>query len=191
MVNFFYKGYYQWEKSEEIHEIAIHIALYSLADKYLIDSLLDKSMSHFCEAVEGEVDINILSQYTKVVYGLPFDSSNSLRSILKDEFRLRLGRSAAEPDLHQSLEGLIGEIPGFAQDMALSYIRQPISTCPCKEEVSVKKVTKTVEARKRPISDSDSESFSDSDSESSSDSPKVMKVGGRSALVKAPRLGRR
>lgn len=122
MVNFLYQGYYNCEGSEKTHPIAVHIAMFALADKYLIKRLLIKSGWYFSKAVGDEEDLNILSQYTKAVYDLQCDFSNRLRGILIAEYQCRIDSHAAGSDLQQSLYCLLGEVPEFAKDMARSYI---------------------------------------------------------------------
>ncbi|KAL7821847.1 hypothetical protein V8C26DRAFT_323121 [Trichoderma gracile] len=129
LVNFLYAGDYYWGETEQTHELAVHISMFALADKYLIDGLLKRATSYFQRAVRLEEDIRIVSQYTKIVYGLQFDSSKSLRDVLLEYFRQEVKYLAAKSDVQQSLEHLMGEVPEFAKDIAMSYIRQPCTDC--------------------------------------------------------------
>ncbi|TFB02703.1 hypothetical protein CCMA1212_005127 [Trichoderma ghanense] len=153
MVSFLYTGDYNPRKPEEIHEIAVHTAMFALADKYLIGGLLARSEAYFSKSVMKENNMDILSQHAKQVYGLQFESSKSLRRILVNSFRERTAQPAARADMQQSLDRLMDEVPEIAKDIALSYIQQPIPTCPCKESKSEEKPPRKTVVKKRRIAD--------------------------------------
>ncbi|OTA04842.1 hypothetical protein A9Z42_0054610 [Trichoderma parareesei] len=124
--------------------------MFALADKYLIKGLLALSRAYFSEAVAKENDMNILSQHAKQVYDLEFESSKCLRKILIQSFIKRIARPAAKIDMPQSLDRLMAEVPEFARDMAMAYIRQPCLACARKEQNSPLQMAV---AKKRRISE--------------------------------------
>ncbi|KAL7808553.1 hypothetical protein V8C44DRAFT_335855 [Trichoderma aethiopicum] len=134
MVEFFYTGDYKTERLEDekgaIAEILAHVHMFSLADKYLIQGLRGLSHSKFKEAMRKEKNVNIISKCVKPVYDLQFEASNSLRYVVTETVRARVSEMPFDLDIRRVMDGLLGEVPEFAKDLAMSYIRYPIMGTP-------------------------------------------------------------
>ncbi|KAL6887607.1 BTB/POZ protein [Trichoderma longibrachiatum] len=140
LVEYLYTGNYSNEtpgKIEVVHEVAVHVAMFSLADKYLIDGLLTLSETKFRQAVKSEGRISVLLEHVKAVYDLQCDASKALRNIMVDELRQRITRILGR-DATQALQSLFDEIPDFAKGVATSYVQQPfMGSCPrCQRDMN-------------------------------------------------------
>lgn len=128
MVDFFYKGDYDaksFDQPDSTQELSIHVAMFTLADKYLIDGLRNLSQTKFKAAVKTQEKPSVMPHYVKLVYDLDSECSRRLRGVVVEAVRLRV--TALPFDLHvkKTLDGLMGDIPEFARDLAMSYIEQP------------------------------------------------------------------
>ncbi|KAK4064556.1 hypothetical protein Trihar35433_8073 [Trichoderma harzianum] len=159
MVDYLYTGNYdtytkelpkgQSEKPGEIVpgqrdvlcELVQHVKMFGLADKYLIDGLLELSRNKFKKTVRDERDTCAFSQFVAEVYDLQCESSKELRDIVVESFRERVAVTPLKPTVQEAVDGLIDEIPEFAGDLARSYLRRPIlghcTTCGTHKLVSI------------------------------------------------------
>ncbi|KAL6876991.1 hypothetical protein J3F83DRAFT_432624 [Trichoderma novae-zelandiae] len=127
MVDYLYTGDYQTNASgqaEDVHEMAVHATMFSLADVYLIDGLLALAETKFREAVKGEKQLGVFLQHVRQVYDLQCDSGQALRDVVVESVRDRVASSSVDADAQRSLESLIQEVPGFARDVARAYLRR-------------------------------------------------------------------
>ncbi|KAL7821849.1 hypothetical protein V8C26DRAFT_391131 [Trichoderma gracile] len=130
MVQFFYNGDYNAkssDKDEATEEMFVHVAMFRLADKYLIDGLRTLSQTKFRagpqEAGQAQRDAAVR----------PARVRPRLRSVHREAPRCRgrgpsgCGSLALPFDRHVKgiLDGLMSEVPEFARDLAMSYIEQP------------------------------------------------------------------
>ncbi|PTB65914.1 hypothetical protein BBK36DRAFT_1121320 [Trichoderma citrinoviride] len=127
MVDFFYKGDYdgKTDNLEAVQDMLIHVAMFTLADMYLIDGLRTLSETKFTQAVKKLKEPGVIPQYVKPVYDLQAECSKSLRDVVIETVRLRITELPFGLDIKQILDGLMGEVPEFAKDLAMSYIQQP------------------------------------------------------------------
>ncbi|KAL7808552.1 hypothetical protein V8C44DRAFT_335854 [Trichoderma aethiopicum] len=144
MVDYLYTGDYQNKApdpgpSAEVHEMVVHVTMFSLADVYLIDGLLTLAETKFRAAVKGESTTTMVLKHVIEVYSLQCDSSKVLREIVVENLRERVAYSIPVAD-QQVLESLLHELPDFARDVAKSYVLGPAkapssgrcANCPCK-----------------------------------------------------------
>ncbi|OTA04840.1 hypothetical protein A9Z42_0054570 [Trichoderma parareesei] len=128
MVDFFYNGDYDAKASDETEsseEMLIHVAMFTLADKYIIDGLRTLSQIKFKAAVTKQEKPSVMPQYVKLVYDLECESSKRLRDVVVEAVRLRVAALPSDSDVKKTLEGLMDDIPDFAKDLAMSYIEKP------------------------------------------------------------------
>ncbi|KAL6837098.1 BTB/POZ protein [Trichoderma camerunense] len=159
MVDYLYTGNYdtytkespkgQSEKPGEIVpgqrdvlcELVQHVKMFGLADKYLMDGLIELSRNKFKKTVRDERDTCAFSQFVAEVYDLQCESSKELRDIVVESVRERVAVTPLKPNVQEAVDGLIDEIPEFAGDLARSYLRRPIlghcTTCGTHKLVSI------------------------------------------------------
>jgi hypothetical protein len=128
MVDFFYNGDYDAKASDETEsseEMLIHVAMFTLADKYIIDGLRTLSQIKFKAVVTKQEKPSVMPQYVKLVYDLECESSKRLRDVVIEAVRLRVAALPSDSDIKKTLEGLMDDIPDFAKDLAMSYIEKP------------------------------------------------------------------
>lgn len=129
MVNYFYTGDYDAKPSllteEATQEMLVHVAMFTLADKYLVDGLRTLSQTKFKEAIKKQKQPSVIPQYVKPVYDLKFECRKRLRDAVVEVVRSRVTELPFDLDVKKILDDLMGEIPEFAKDLAMSYIQQP------------------------------------------------------------------
>ncbi|KAL7906129.1 hypothetical protein GGI35DRAFT_458828 [Trichoderma velutinum] len=134
-------AWYATAPSEVVSEVVQHIRMFSLADKYLIDGLLELSKTKFRKAIREERDTCVFSRFAAEVYDLQCESSKILRDIVIESIRERVAVTPLKPDVQQAVDGLIDDIPEFAGDLARSYLQRPIlghcTTCGTHKLVSI------------------------------------------------------
>ncbi|KAL7945077.1 BTB/POZ protein [Trichoderma barbatum] len=106
-------------------ELVLHIRMFGLADKYLIDGLLELSKTKIKKTFRAERNTCNLFQSVAEIYDLQFESGKLLRDVVIETVRERIAVTPLKDSVQQSLEDLMDEIPEFAVDLAKSYLKRP------------------------------------------------------------------
>lgn len=133
MVDFFYTNDYQLDPSDaensddcfSASSLQIHARMFALADKYDIGGLCTLASSKYSRDL---MDSNSLVEFFDSihdVYSLTPPSKRDLRQQVIEYIRGNLPEIKKGPILQQSLLPLLTDLPEFAHDLLLAYIRSP------------------------------------------------------------------
>ncbi|KAM3430532.1 hypothetical protein NHJ13734_007708 [Beauveria thailandica] len=136
MVEFMYTGSYEAPDEDstvllEGHpEVLFHAGMVALADKYLIPSLRELSLSNFDECVESELDFRSLLRSVSGVYAIEGDGSAELRRILVSRFEVGLAAYIDENGMEDFLRKISDSNPQFTTDLATALLlTAPTARC--------------------------------------------------------------
>ncbi|KAH0489309.1 hypothetical protein TgHK011_009745 [Trichoderma gracile] len=129
MVQFFYNGDYNAKssKDEATEEMFVHVAMFRLADKYLIDGLRTLSQIKFRAGPQeaGQAQHDAAVRPARVRPRLRSVHREAPRRSWSRAVRLRVTALPFDRLVKEILDGLMSEFPEFARDLAMSYIEQP------------------------------------------------------------------
>lgn len=126
MLSFFYTADYDIE-TEDCHvaPLRLHAQLYSLADKYCIDSLMGLAKDKYIDALQKNPPVDDYLSSIPEVY-VPPATNKALRNYAVAFGRKVLSKALKEDNIDTQLRQVICEVPEFGYDILEAFVLSPI-----------------------------------------------------------------
>ena len=126
MLNFFYTADYDVDTEDcKVAHLKLHAQMYSLADKYCIDSLMELAKDKYVEELRKNPTVDDYLSSIPEVY-VPPATNKALRSYAVAFGRKVLYKALKKDNTETQLRQVICEIPEFGYDILEAFIISPI-----------------------------------------------------------------
>ncbi|KAL6816570.1 hypothetical protein J3E69DRAFT_375207 [Trichoderma sp. SZMC 28015] len=130
LVDYLYTGDYETmpsdssQKQDKASELIAHGNLLGLAFEYGIPGLLHLSLEKSRAAIRDEPETSALIECIPKVYESVIDSDRKMLKMMLDTIRERIGCIPLDFNARCILDSTMQEVPGFARDLAMSFVKQ-------------------------------------------------------------------
>ncbi len=123
MLNFLYTG--EYGNDTEIPPLQLHAQMYSLADKYQIQSLTPLAIQKYRQILQTAPKLDDYLLSIPVLYA-PIASGAELRAIAVKYARRVLGRAIKLDDVRTTLMQIIDQVPEYGFDILEAFVVAPL-----------------------------------------------------------------
>ena len=126
MLNFLYTGDYDIPTEDTVTPLKLHAEMYSLADKYCIDSLMTMAAEKYRKAIQRKPSVDDYILSIPAVYTPPA-TRGGLRQIVVESVKTILNKSVEKDGVWPHLGLIMSEAPEFGCDILEKYVIAPIT----------------------------------------------------------------